>query len=42
MEKGITYMISRNLGEYDSMLSLYHFIRTHNSHPVNKKIHIFH
>lgn len=31
-----TYLISRTLGEYDSLLSPHHFIRTHKSHLVNK------
>ncbi|HEX5653966.1 MAG TPA: LytTR family DNA-binding domain-containing protein [Chitinophagaceae bacterium] len=32
-----TYLISRTLGEYDTLLSPYHFIRTHKSHLVNRK-----
>ena len=32
-----TYVISKTLGEYESLLSPYHFIRTHKSHLVNKK-----
>jgi len=31
------YLISKTLGEYDSLLSPYNFIRTHKSHLVNKK-----
>ena len=31
------YLISRTLGEYDTLLSPYHFIRTHKSHLVNRK-----
>jgi two-component system, LytTR family, response regulator len=31
------YLISRTLGEYDILLTPYHFIRTHKSHLVNKK-----
>ncbi|MBM3415057.1 MAG: response regulator transcription factor [Bacteroidetes bacterium] len=29
-------MSSKNLGEYEELLALYHFIRTHKSHLVNK------
>ncbi|MES2649971.1 MAG: LytTR family DNA-binding domain-containing protein [Bacteroidota bacterium] len=32
-----TYVISKTLGEYDTLLTPYHFIRTHKSHLVNKK-----
>jgi len=32
-----TYLISRTLGEYDTLLTPYHFIRTHKSHLVNRK-----
>jgi two-component system, LytTR family, response regulator len=31
------YLISKTLGEYDTLLSPYNFIRTHKSHLVNKK-----
>ncbi|MFT3910792.1 MAG: LytTR family DNA-binding domain-containing protein [Ferruginibacter sp.] len=31
-----TYLISKTLGEYDSLLTPHHFIRTHKSHLVNK------
>src|SRR6185436_9644392 len=34
---GKTYLISRTLGEYDTLLSPHQFIRTHKSHLVNKK-----
>jgi len=37
IEKGRTYMISKTLGDYDTLLSPHHFIRTHKSHLVNKK-----
>lgn len=37
MENGKSYLISKTLGEYDVLLSPYHFIRTHKSHLVNKK-----
>jgi two-component system LytT family response regulator len=37
MDTGTTYVIPRTLGEYDGLLSAYHFIRTHKSHLVNKK-----
>src|SRR5215813_13346258 len=30
-----TYLISKTLGEYDSLLTPHHFIRTHKSHLVN-------
>ncbi|TMI65767.1 MAG: response regulator transcription factor [Bacteroidetes bacterium] len=32
-----TYLISRTLGEYDTLLTPHNFIRTHKSHLVNKK-----
>lgn len=32
-----SYLISRTLGEYDTLLTPYHFIRTHKSHLVNRK-----
>ena len=32
-----TYLISKTLGEYDSLLTPHNFIRTHKSHLVNKK-----
>ena len=32
-----SYLISRTLGEYDTLLSPQNFIRTHKSHLVNKK-----
>jgi len=35
--KNKTYLISRTLGEYDTLLSPHNFIRTHKSHLVNKK-----
>ena len=31
------YLISKTLGEYDTLLSPYNFIRTHKSHLVNRK-----
>ncbi|MBL0006913.1 MAG: LytTR family transcriptional regulator [Saprospiraceae bacterium] len=34
---GKTYLISRTLGEYDTLLTPQNFIRTHKSHLVNKK-----
>ena len=34
---GKTYLISRTLGDYDSLLTPQQFIRTHKSHLVNKK-----
>ncbi len=37
VEGNKTYMISRTLGEYDTLLSPHQFIRTHKSHLVNKK-----
>lgn len=37
VEKNRTYLISRTLGEYDTLLSPHNFIRTHKSHLVNKK-----
>ena len=33
---GKQHLTSRTLGEYDELLSPYHFIRTHKSHLVNK------
>jgi two-component system LytT family response regulator len=35
--KNRTYLISRTLGEYDTLLTPHNFIRTHKSHLVNKK-----
>jgi len=32
-----TYLISKTLGEYDTLLTPHQFIRTHKSHLVNKK-----
>ena len=32
-----TYLISKTLGEYDTLLTPHNFIRTHKSHLVNKK-----
>jgi two-component system LytT family response regulator len=37
IEGGKTHVISKTLGEYDTLLNPYHFIRTHRSHLVNKK-----
>lgn len=37
MQNGITYIISKTLGEYDTLLAARNFIRTHKSHLVNKK-----
>ena len=37
MENGRTYLISKTLGEYDTLLSPHSFIRTHKSHLINKK-----
>jgi two-component system LytT family response regulator len=37
VQKGRTYLISKTLGEYDTLLSPHNFIRTHKSHLVNKK-----
>jgi two-component system LytT family response regulator len=37
VRSGKTYLISRTLGEYDSLLTPQQFIRTHKSHLVNKK-----
>ena len=34
---GKNYLISKTLGEYDTLLSSQNFIRTHKSHLVNKK-----
>ena len=36
-DKHRTYLISKTLGEYDTLLSPHNFIRTHKSHLVNKK-----
>ena len=36
-DKNRTYLISKTLGEYDTLLSPHNFIRTHKSHLVNKK-----
>ena len=35
--KNKTYLISRTLGDYDTLLSPHNFIRTHKSHLVNRK-----
>ncbi|HEX7846754.1 MAG TPA: LytTR family DNA-binding domain-containing protein [Chitinophagaceae bacterium] len=32
-----SYLISRTLGDYDTLLTPHHFIRTHKSHLVNRK-----
>lgn len=37
VEKNRTYLISKTLGEYDTLLSPHNFIRTHKSHLVNRK-----
>ena len=37
VEKSRTYLISRTLGDYDTLLTPHNFIRTHKSHLVNKK-----
>lgn len=37
VEKNRNYLISKTLGEYDTLLSPHNFIRTHKSHLVNKK-----
>ena len=37
VDKNRTYLISKTLGEYDTLLSPHNFIRTHKSHLVNKK-----
>jgi two-component system, LytTR family, response regulator len=37
MENGRTYLISKTLGEYDTLLTPHSFIRTHKSHLINKK-----
>ncbi|MBC7873622.1 MAG: response regulator transcription factor [Ferruginibacter sp.] len=37
MQNSTTYLISKTLGEYDTLLAPHHFIRTHKSHLVNKK-----
>lgn len=37
IDKNRTYLISKTLGEYDTLLSPHNFIRTHKSHLVNKK-----
>lgn len=36
-DKKRTYLISKTLGEYDTLLTPHNFIRTHKSHLVNKK-----
>jgi two-component system, LytTR family, response regulator len=36
-DKGRTYLISKTLGEYDTLLTPHNFIRTHKSHLINKK-----
>ena len=36
-ESGKSYVISRTLGDYDTLLTPQNFIRTHKSHLVNKK-----
>jgi two-component system, LytTR family, response regulator len=36
-DKSRTYIISKTLGEYDTLLTPHNFIRTHKSHLVNKK-----
>lgn len=36
MQNGHTYIISKTLGEYDTLLAARNFIRTHKSHLVNK------
>ncbi len=36
-DKNRTYLISKTLGEYDTLLTPHNFIRTHKSHLVNKK-----
>lgn len=36
-DKSRVYLISKTLGEYDTLLSPHNFIRTHKSHLVNKK-----
>jgi two-component system LytT family response regulator len=37
MQNNTSYLISKTLGEYDTLLLPHHFIRTHKSHLVNKK-----
>lgn len=37
IEGGKSHVISKTLGEYDTLLTPYHFIRTHRSHLVNRK-----
>jgi two-component system, LytTR family, response regulator len=37
LENGRTHLISKTLGEYDTLLTPHNFIRTHKSHLVNKK-----
>lgn len=37
VDKNRTYLISKTLGEYDTLLTPHNFIRTHKSHLVNKK-----
>jgi len=36
-DKNRNYLISKTLGEYDTLLAPHNFIRTHKSHLVNKK-----
>ena len=36
-DNGKQYLISKTLGEYDTLLTPHHFIRTHKSHLINKK-----
>ena len=37
IDKNKTYLISKTLGDYDTLLTPHNFIRTHKSHLVNKK-----
>ncbi len=37
MNNNTSYLISKTLGDYDTLLTPHHFIRTHKSHLVNKK-----
>lgn len=37
IEGGKSFVISKTLGEYDTLLEAHHFVRTHRSHLVNKK-----
>lgn len=37
VDDGKNYLISKTLGEYDSLLTPQHFIRTHKSHLINKR-----